>query len=251
MKLYTLKRATAAATINRMKQYFEEIGKPIRVLSDHGTQYTSDKWIAFLKENGIDPIFCSIRHPESNPAERTMRELGRFFRAFCSDKHTAWARCIKEINTLLNFTTYSVTGYTPHKLHYGESPAAKIRSLIQFPDEPEVAHEIKIRLANERTSKACKRREKAQKARKIMPLKVGDSVLLRIPKQSSALDRTIAKFFHLYYGPYEISRAFNDNAFELKDSDPPERIVGNYNRASLRPYYSKPAGEGNIPRYQG
>ena len=238
--LYPLKRATAAATMNRMKQYFETVGRPDQVLSDHETQYTSEKWISFLKDSGIEPVFCSIRHPESNPAERTMRELGRFFRAFCSDRHTAWARYVKDINALLNVTTHSVTGYTPHELHYNKKPTSKIRSLIRFPNEQVRSHEIKIHLANQRTMEACKRREKTRKRRKIVPLKIGDLVLLRVPKLSSALDRTIAKFFHLFYGPYEIARMFNENGFELSEIRHSERVVGRYNRADLRVYYALP-----------
>lgn len=34
--------------------------------------------------------FFSVRHPQSNPVERIMRELGRFFRIFCAE-HAKWA----------------------------------------------------------------------------------------------------------------------------------------------------------------
>ena len=236
--LYPIKNATTAATINRMRQYFQDVGVPLRVLSVYGSQYTSDRWINFLKDNKIEPIFCSIRHPESNPSERVMREL-RFFRSFCSDKHTAWARYVKDINTLLNFTLHTTTGYTPYELHFSESPKNKIRSFIQFPEEQKKSHEIKILMANFRTKKACKRREKSQKRVNKIKLQVGDKVLVRIPYKSSALDKVISKFCHIYYGPYRISRVFNENAFEVGEIDESNRMLDHYNRADLRVYYTK------------
>ncbi|OXU16431.1 hypothetical protein TSAR_016674 [Trichomalopsis sarcophagae] len=64
----------------------------------------------------------------------------------------------------------------------------------------------------------------------------GDLVLLRVPKQSNLIERKIAKFFHLYYGPYRVLCSFNENAYELVDIDDPQKLVGRYNRADLRLY---------------
>lgn len=74
--------------------YIDEVGKPIRVLADNGTQFRSNAWKKDLTAAGIRTSFCSIRHPQSNPTERVMRELGRMFRLFCSAKHTSWAKFV-------------------------------------------------------------------------------------------------------------------------------------------------------------
>ena len=54
----------------RLNDYIPHFGKPKAILSDHGTQFTSEKWINKLKGEGINPIFSFIRHPQSNPVER-------------------------------------------------------------------------------------------------------------------------------------------------------------------------------------
>ena len=51
-------------------------------MTDHSTQFTSKKWTDKLTENGIKPIFSSVRHLQSNIVERIHRELGRFFRMY-------------------------------------------------------------------------------------------------------------------------------------------------------------------------
>lgn len=79
-----MKRATTNSSVNKIiKEYIPECGKPKRILSDNGTQFTSNKWISPLKEMGIEVLFSSIRHPQSNPTERVMREIGRLFRNLC------------------------------------------------------------------------------------------------------------------------------------------------------------------------
>ena len=241
--LYPLKRATASASINRLRDYFERVGKPKRILSDHGTQFLSKIWADFLKDHNIESIYCSVRHPQSNVSERTMRELSRFFRCYCSDQHSAWARHIKQINDWLNFATHTVTGYTPYELHYGKKPHDQIRAQIVFPPEEIEPDFIKIELANLRTKKLHERQRNAQKNYNNDPIRVDDLVLLRVPKQSNAFNKTISKFFHIYYGPYRIARSFNENAYELVDVDNPRNIVGRYNRADLRLYKTIPTGE--------
>lgn len=117
--LYPMVKATTRGTIIKLTKYFEKHGIPRRILSDHGTQFTSHKYEAFLHENGVEKVWCSIRHPQSNPSERVMRELGRFFRTYCSDQHTRWARYINKIMDWVNLSVNCTTGYTPFELHYG------------------------------------------------------------------------------------------------------------------------------------
>jgi len=93
IKLYKLKKPTTRAIIGKLKNdYFIRVRKPERILSDNGTQFRSKQWDTFLRENHIDNLHCSIRHPQSNPSERTMRELGRLLRVYCHNKHTSWAK---------------------------------------------------------------------------------------------------------------------------------------------------------------
>ena len=81
VKLYQLKRATTTVTINKIKLYCEEIGKPVAILSDNGTQFTSQKWKNTLQELHIKPKFTAVRNPCTNLAERINQQLGNMLRA--------------------------------------------------------------------------------------------------------------------------------------------------------------------------
>ncbi|MCI0560640.1 MAG: transposase family protein, partial [Nitrososphaera sp.] len=91
VNLFTLKKATAQVCVKKLRDhYFVNVGKPKRILSDHGSQFTARQWKQFAEESNVELVFSPIRHPQSNPSERVMRELGRYFRTYCSERHTGW-----------------------------------------------------------------------------------------------------------------------------------------------------------------
>ena len=206
---------------------------PKRVLSDNGTQFTSPKWKNELEKVGIRVKFSSIRHPQSNPTERVMREIGRLFRTYCSTGHTKWPDYVRKIEYLLNITTHYTTHCTPHELHFGEPIKDDIQKIIKFPEKTLVDHKYLITFARKNIESGFVTRTKNQKVSKVI-LKVGDLVLLRVRHLSNALDRVTKKFFHLFEGPYVISKVIGQNAFLLNDPNDFNKEVGTYNRANLR-----------------
>lgn len=121
VKLYPIKRENCETILRKIfESYIPEMGTPRRILADHGTQFTTPKWSKKLREAGIQVVHSSIRHPKSNPVERVMRELGRFFRTLCADKHTRWAKHIQDIEFLLNITSHHSTGFAPIELHFNK-----------------------------------------------------------------------------------------------------------------------------------
>uniref|UniRef100_A0A6V7LHY6 RNA-directed DNA polymerase n=1 Tax=Bracon brevicornis TaxID=1563983 RepID=A0A6V7LHY6_9HYME len=238
VQLYAIKRANTETVLRKLiNNYFKEIGKPKRILSDNGTQFTSVNWRTTLEKEKVKVIYSSIRHPQSNPTERIMRELGKFFRIYCSEQHTRWGKHVKHIQELLNVTTHSSTGYTPYELHFGREPDEKIRELIEFPKNMPISHELKLTLAKENLSKSFKQRQKQQKSKSKIVYEIGDKVLLLVPHLSSNTDRVTHKFFHLYEGPYVITQSKGPNAFVLSHIDDRDKIKGTYNRLSLRKYF--------------
>lgn len=73
VRLYPLKKATAAAAANRMvNDYIVKHGRPKQVVSDHRKQFSSRLWQTCLTELGITPTHTSVYHPPLNPSERAV-----------------------------------------------------------------------------------------------------------------------------------------------------------------------------------
>jgi hypothetical protein len=69
--------------------------------------------------SGVSHPRCRIRHPQSNPTERVMKELGRLFRAYCHNAHVNWASVLSNSELLFNTTTHSSTGFHPMRSSLG------------------------------------------------------------------------------------------------------------------------------------
>jgi transposase InsO family protein len=85
VKLYPLKAATTRACLNKLtNNYFLHIIKPEVILSDNGTQFHSPSWKRNLESLNVQVRYTAVRHPQSNPSERCMKEISKFFRIYCS-----------------------------------------------------------------------------------------------------------------------------------------------------------------------
>lgn len=236
--LYQIRRANTKICLAKLKDhYFSKMGRPNRVLSDHGSQFTSPVWKAGLEAEGIKVIFSSIRHPQSNPVERTMRELGRFFRTYCAQKHTSWSKYVPLIQDCLNLMSHQSTGAVPYELHFGKSPRNKLVELFPMLRETFPPREVQLQLARDHMQRAFEKRVASQKNSRTVDLKEQDLVLLRVPHLSDASQRVTQKFFHLFEGPYRVRTICNRNAFVLVDPHDDSRVKGTYNRVHLRKYH--------------
>lgn len=128
------------------------------------------------------------------------------------------------------------TGFSPLELHFGSNLRDQILDILNFPDAENLSRDIKVVLARSRLNGKFEQRPRSQGTVSRKSLKINELVLLHVPKLSDAFKKLTRKFFHLYYGPYRISRDFENNAFELVDVNNPERIIGIYNRCRLKKY---------------
>lgn len=156
-----MKRATTTVALNRItKIYLEKMGNVKRILSDQGTQFLSARWKSTLESLGIEVVYTSVRHPQANPSERVMRELGRLCRAFCQDQHTRWAYELPKFADFMNTVVHDSTGYAPKELQFGTERERLLPDSLQGPPSgPAATYEQKLILARETfLTKAARRR---------------------------------------------------------------------------------------------
>lgn len=240
VKLYPMRRATTKTTLKLfLEKYCVEFGKPKEILSDNGSQFTSKMWIDTLKGEGIRPIFCSIRNPQGNMAERVMRRLGQVFRIYCNKKNWQWYEWLEDTEKWINNVTHSSTGFQPIRLQTGKYPEDSIAKMLKIrikPREQNLQHELVI--ARENIRKAANKRGKQQKKIFYGKFEEGTKVLLRVPKVSSLEKREMSKIFDLFEGPYVVAKEINQNVYLLRALDGKEK--GKFNVRSLKEYKEKP-----------
>ena len=235
--IYPIKNANTATVIRKILQdYIPKYGKPAKIICDHGTQFTSKLWAKKLREENISLIFSSIRHPQSNIVERVHRELGRFFRTLTADQRTKWATYVPTIQTIINETHHETTQKMPWELHF-QTPSERIwTKWVLVPDKENTSLEDRIFVARDTMhSKLKKRARKTNENIKHFHFQIGDAVLIRANNVSS--EKHIAKFFHVYEGPYFIKESVGKDTYLL--SHPSNGIRGKFHLSLLKPYYSR------------
>jgi transposase InsO family protein len=108
VKFYPMKKATCKAVMAKLDAYCKTVGKPVKILADRGTQFTAHAFVNKLKGLNIQLAYTAVRHPQANPVERYMRELGRLCRSYCSQNHKSWCGFLTKfedwINNVVHFT---------------------------------------------------------------------------------------------------------------------------------------------------
>ena len=92
-------------------------GKPAFLLSDRGTQFTSDFFDAVCNTLGISQAFTSAYHPQTNgQVERFNRTLLASLKCYCSEHGRDWDKFMHGVAYGYNCTVHRATGYTPFDL---------------------------------------------------------------------------------------------------------------------------------------
>ena len=115
IKLYSINQATTNKVLNIVtQQYIPDLGVPKSIITDHGTQFRGRKWKETLMDLGVRTYKTSVYHPNSNPAERVLREVGRILRTYCHDKQRKWNDYIKPTENFINLAYHESIGDTPY-----------------------------------------------------------------------------------------------------------------------------------------
>jgi hypothetical protein len=105
-------------------------------------------WKKKLSELDVTVRYSPIRHPESNPVERVMREIGKYCKIYCHTTQKKWPEIIFKIEFSLNTTVSGSTGFTPVELTFDSRPDifSKIlnKTKKQQPSKEELQNKITL-----------------------------------------------------------------------------------------------------------
>jgi len=237
VKLYPLKRATTDTIIKRIvTDYIPTVGIFQKILTDNGTQFTSHKWSRVMAGLKIKSVHTTGYHPESNPVERTNREIGRLLRTYCHQQHTNWLRWLDNIEFWINHTTHSSTGYTPQYVLWGQDTLLSITKLVKFPSykENKPVPDV-IQVVIKKTQKQAQLRNRHKDKDKTFPkYEIGMKVLVKEHRLSSAEDHETHKLFLLYHGPYQIREVHQNNTVTVCVPNGTQRT---YNLKNVKLYH--------------
>jgi hypothetical protein len=190
------------------------VGVPERILTDRGSQFTSEQMREVNRLLSIHGHTTTPYHAQCNGAvERFNGTLKTMIRRLCSDQPREWDRFLSTLLFAYREVPYASSGFSPFELLYGRTVRGPLQILRQlWLDEEEKRETITtaqyvVDLRN-RIADACERAQEnldveAFRQRQIndrsaasRSFAAGDKVLLLRPKKENKLELT-------WQGPYE------------------------------------------------
>jgi hypothetical protein len=124
-----MKTTTSTKTIDILRSIFSRNGIPAQIVSDNGSQFSSDEFATFMKRNGIKHFKSAPYHPVTNGlAERFIQAFKNSMRAMKDESGDINQKIANFLLADRN-TPYSTTNETPPKLFLGRNLRTRL-SLI-------------------------------------------------------------------------------------------------------------------------
>ncbi|XP_042229996.1 uncharacterized protein LOC121871652, partial [Homarus americanus] len=128
-----LKEIDSISVAEALLVIFSRVGIPREILSDRGTQFTSQLMAELHKLLGVKPLFTTPFHPSGNGRiERMHGPLKASLRKLCADKPREWHRYLVPTLFALREIPSDRTGFSAFELLYGRAvrgPLSVLRDL--------------------------------------------------------------------------------------------------------------------------
>ena len=120
VEVFPLRKATGKAVACLIvRQLFSRYGAPRKLLSDNGPQFTCKAMEAVCVEWGVEQVFISPYHPQSNWVERVNCNLKAMMQSYVGDDHRTWDIHVAEFAFAMNSVAHATTGMAPSILMTG------------------------------------------------------------------------------------------------------------------------------------
>jgi len=128
--VYLLKSLTAKAVCDALLDLFTNVGVPKAIISDCGTNFTSQLTKEMLSRLGCCPRFNTPGHPEaSGMVEHFNRTCKKMLYHVIQDHQRQWHKYVPLMVWVLREVPNATTGVSPYMLVYGHTPRGPLAVL--------------------------------------------------------------------------------------------------------------------------
>ena len=128
--VYVMKSLTAKAVCDALLDLFVHVGVPSKIISDNGTNFTSQWTQELLRRLGCSPVFVTPGHPQaSGLVERFNRTCKDMLHHVIQQHGRQWHRIVPLVVWALREVPNSTTGVSPYMLVYGRVPRGPLAVL--------------------------------------------------------------------------------------------------------------------------
>lgn len=108
---------------------FRYHGFPKIIVSDHGSQFSSEFWTSLCSAINANPRLATAHHQQSNgQIERANSVIEQYLRCYCSTSQNEWCYYVPLCEMAYNNSLHKSIGKSPFFANYGFNPSCTIES---------------------------------------------------------------------------------------------------------------------------
>jgi len=257
VELVPIRKATSEVIVSKLRSaVLYRYGTPRLLISDNAKNFIGSPVQTLAKNFGFTLKTIPYYHSQANPVERANRNIKQLIVTYLNENHQKWDQHLEEIQFALNTAVQNSTGYSPAFLNFGREPKPPIslRHESSSNDHNEVSLNIPSSTVDEWSKRISKIKEiyhlvetnllksanvqchRYNLRRNKEKFKVGDKVLRKSFRLSSAEDKVAAKLFHKFEGPFTVDHVSAGGSCRLVSLD--GKPAGLWHPSKLKLYHS-------------
>ncbi|UYV84725.1 K02A2.6-like [Cordylochernes scorpioides] len=251
---YAETKAVSEATVKEVSKFLvEDIflrhGAPQYLISDRGSQFTSNLMKEVMKTCKIKHCFTTSYHPQTNGlTERLNRTLINMLSMYVNTDQKNWDEILPFITHAYNTTIQETTGYSPFFLMFGREPTSLLddRNISVDIDKDDYDEYIKHHLDKiNRTRKlvinnTIKTQERMKKNydKKHMERSYEPGELVAVWTPIRKIGKC-EKLLRKYFGPYRILKKLSNVNYLIEPKDNPGQDPLIVHVSRIKPYFER------------
>jgi hypothetical protein len=231
-------------------------GMPRSMVSDRDPIFLSHFWQELFRLSGMKLRMSTAYHPQSDgQTEIVNKVLQQYLRCFAHDRPNQWGQYLHWAEWHYNTAIHTSTGFSPFQVVYGRPPPALNdyipgSSPVQAIDATLTDRDTMLQILKKKLLKAqTAMKSQADQHRIPHQFKIGDRVFVKLRhyRQNSVMGRRVHKLSKRFYGPFKLTKAIGEVAFEL-DLPPTSKIHPVFHVSQLKPCFDENAVTLNLPQ---
>jgi len=225
LTLYPVRSVKSTETCSKLIEYFSYYSKPIRIISDRGTGFTSDYFKNFCKTHSIKHVLIAVGSPQANgQVERYNRTIKEMISKLMHEKGRNWNESLNQVQLAINNTHNRSIKNTPSMLLFGINQhgdtqdylrkVLETESVINESSDRNLAEIRQIAHDNNKDAQV-KNKSYVDKKRCIAKkYNVGDYVMVKNVDTTPGENK---KHIPKFKGPYEVNVVLPNDRYVVRD----------------------------------
>lgn len=220
VKLYACASTKTDPTIKHLTDYFRYYSKPIRVVSDRASCFTSEYFTSFLQDQNIVHVLISTGVPRANGQVEVVNKSIRAMCAKLSEATNKWDSTLVQVEFAINNTVNQSSKFSPSQLLFGQHQRGHItdnlRSYLAHSETNDLdLHQIRLQAAaNIQSTQDSAKARYDQSHKPSQTYQIGDYVMISNVDVTPGYNK---KLLPKYKGPYVIKTVLPNERYVVAD----------------------------------